>query len=97
MTSRKALIIASIAIGILILAPEMGHAEDLLSNTLTDDIQNIKDTIFGAPFKIAGVLSGAYGTFQTIMTASPKPLMMWGAIGLIAAFMGKIITALFGV
>jgi hypothetical protein len=97
MDKRKVLIVSSIALAVLILAPQVGFADDMLEAALKDDVTRLRDTIFGMPMKIAGIMGGAYGIFQSILTSSPKPFMMWGAIGLIAIFMNKIVSALFGV
>lgn len=94
MKRREILFMSLIATAILL--PELGFAADLLDGKLGDEMKTLSDTLFGYPIKIAGVLAGAYGLLQCYIAASPKPLMMWGAVSLLSFFMPKILTAFFG-
>ena len=91
MNERIFIVMAMIAGAILL--PEIGFAADLLEGKLGDEMKTLTDTLFGFPIKIAGVLAGAYGLLQCYIAASPKPLMMWGAVSLLTFFMPKILTA----
>lgn len=95
MKRREILLMSLIAT--VILLPELGFAADLLEGKLDAEMKTLKDTLFGYPIKISGILAACYGGVQCYATASYKPLMMWGAVSLMSFFMPKIVEALFGV
>lgn len=93
---NRRIFILTTMIAAAVMLPELGFAADLLDGKLGDEMKTLSDTLFGYPIKIAGVLAGAYGLLQCYISASPKPLMMWGAVSLLSFFMPKILTAFFG-
>lgn len=52
------------------------------SNEVVAQADKIRDFLFGPAMRVAGVMGGAYGAYLSIINSSPKPLMMWGGIGL---------------
>lgn len=101
---KKNVLIFSCTLAAICLVHESGFADafkdmqgnDLFSGKLDHEVGTMVKTLFGYPTKIAGVLAGSYGMLQSYVAASPKPVMMWGAISLLTFFMPKILTALFG-
>ena len=56
---------------------------------------SIKDLIFGPAMRYAGVLGGAYGMFQAIVSTNVKPLLVYGAIGVGINIVPKFIDSVF--
>jgi hypothetical protein len=56
----------------------------------------IKQVVFGPVTKIIGVLGVAYGMIMTVMTAAPRPLIMYGGIGLLISIIPYFIDTVFG-
>jgi hypothetical protein len=95
MKRREILFVSLIAA--VILLPEFGFAADLLEGKIDVEMKNLKDTLFGFPTKVSGMLAICYAGYQSYVTVSTKPLMMWGGVALLSFFMPKIVEALFGV
>ncbi len=38
----------------------------------------IKNFLFGPAMRVVGIIGGAYGVINAILTSSPKPLMIYG-------------------
>lgn len=55
----------------------------------------IKSFLFGPTLKVAGIMGGAYGLIQSVVTSNVRPLLTFGGIGLGASLMEKFITAVF--
>jgi hypothetical protein len=58
--------------------------------------QEIKALVFGPITKILGMLGIAYGVFSMLTTATPKPLIMYGGIGLLLNIIPYFIDTVFG-
>ena len=56
----------------------------------------IKALVFGPITKILGMLGIAYGVFSMLATASPKPLITYGGIGLLLNIVPYFIDTVFG-
>jgi hypothetical protein len=61
-----------------------------------DKTKEIKALVFGPITKIIGMLGIAYGVFSMLATASPKPLIMYGGIGLLLNIIPYFIDSVFG-
>ncbi len=60
----------------------------------TSKVQNF---LFGPTMRIVGVIGGAYGLIQAILSSSLKPLMVFGGIGLAVNIIPKFIDGIYGV
>ncbi len=58
--------------------------------------QEIKQIVFGPITKLIGVLGIAYGVISTCITASYRPIMTYGGIGLLMAIVPYFIDTVFG-
>lgn len=96
MNIKRIILISTIALFILGTS-SICYGEDLFEDGLKNDIKILKDTLFGSPLKITAIMGAFHGVFQSIISSSVKPLMIWGAIVLMVIFIGRIITILFGV
>jgi|SaaInlStandDraft_3_1057020.scaffolds.fasta_scaffold31389_1 hypothetical protein len=63
--------------------------------TLANEANVIKDFLFGAPVKLAGVLGGCYGLLQSVVGSNMRPLILYGGIGLTANMVPKFIDGVF--
>jgi hypothetical protein len=63
-------------------------------NTQANEISGF---LFGPAMRLAGVMGGAYGLIQSIMSASVRPLLAFGGIGLGANLIPKFIDGVFTV
>lgn len=64
---------------------------------MNQQANQIKGFLFGAPLKIAGILGGGYGLIQALLSSSPKPLIVYGGIGLACTLVPKFIDGVFSV
>lgn len=72
-------------------APDFGGVEIVAQST------KIRDFLFGPTMRVAGVLGGAYGLIQAILSSSLKPLIVFGGIGLGVNIVPKFIDGIYGV
>jgi len=70
---------------------------DFASADFLDQSQKIQNFLFGPAMRIAGVLGGAYGLMQAILSSSLKPLVIYGGIGLAVNIVPKFIDGVFNV
>lgn len=57
----------------------------------------IQAFLFGPTMRVAGVIGGAYGLIQAILSSSIKPLIVFGGIGLAVNIIPKFIDGIYGV
>lgn len=57
--------------------------------------KKIQDFLFGPAMRIAGVLGGAYGLIQAIVTSAVRPLLVYGGIGMGVSLIPKFIDGVF--
>ncbi len=84
---KRNIILMTCAVAALCLVPDSVFSadsfdnvkgNDLFAGKLDNEVGTMVKTLFGYPTKIAGVLAGSYGMLQSYVSASPKPVMMWG-------------------
>lgn len=76
---------------------------DLLAETsdkfggaeITSKSHDIQKFLFGPPMRLAGVLGGAYGVLQAVLTSAMKPLIVYGGIGMAVNVVPKFIDGVF--
>ena len=66
-------------------------AQDIMA--MTDKLQQF---MFGPLLRTAGVIGGGYGVLQAAITATWRPLVMYGGAGVGALLMPKFIEGVFG-
>ena len=101
---KKLLFFVTISgISLLIISPESLMAVETSSNSfgaeaISSHADKISDFIFGPLGKTAAILGGGYSFLTSITSGSPKPLIAFGAVGLMGAaiptFVSKIYTLL---
>jgi hypothetical protein len=62
---------------------------------ITSQSNEIKQFLFGPPMRLAGVLGGAYGVLQAVLTSTMKPLIVYGGIGMAVNIVPKFIDGVF--
>lgn len=72
-------------------------ASEFASQDFLDQSSRIQNFLFGPAMRIAGVLGGAYGLMQAILSSSLKPLVVYGGIGLAVNLIPKFIDGVFNV
>ena len=73
-----------------------GQSSDIYaSKALLEEASKIQGWIFGAPVRIAGILAGGYGLFNSILTSSIRPMVVYGALGLVSNVIPKFIDSVF--
>ena len=99
MKSKTILYISLGALISLSLSPElMATTTDSFGhNAIQTHATNIKNFVFGAPIRIAGVIGGAYGLVQSFLSSSPTPFLTFGGIGLVANIIPTFIDNVVGV
>lgn len=100
---QKKTILAYITVGTLIaflpieaLAQTTGQ-NGFASQEFLEQSNKIQSFLFGPAMRIAGVLGGAYGLMQAILSSSLKPLIIYGGIGLAVGLIPKFIDGVFNV
>ena len=94
--SNKFFLLAVLGIAGYFLLPEV-----LLATTtgdykaFNDEAIKIQGFLFGPAMKIAGVLGGAYGLIQAVVTSAMRPLFIWGGIGASVNLIPKFIDTFF--
>lgn len=71
--------------------------QDFGGEGIIKESSRIQDFIFGPPMRIAGVIGGAYGLVQAILSSSVKPLMVFVGIGLAVNIIPKFIDGVYGI
>jgi hypothetical protein len=76
---------------------DMDHEKKWTSfnNVVEKKTKEIKALVFGPITKILGMLGIAYGVFSMLATASPRPLIMYGGIGLLLNIIPYFIDTVF--
>lgn len=62
---------------------------------VTSKANDIQQFLFGPAMRFAGVLGGAYGVLQAVLTSAMKPLIVYGGIGMAANIVPKFIDNVF--
>lgn len=98
---RKKTILTCIALGAVIaFVPAEALAQtasEFASKDFLEQSGKIQSFLFGPAMRIAGVLGGAYGLMQAILSSSLKPLIIYGGIGLAVNLVPKFIDGVFNV
>lgn len=68
---------------------------DFNTDSIVAETNSIRSFLFGPGSKIVAIFGAAWGVFQSIVTGSPKPLLIFGAIALAAGFLPKFIDMVF--
>lgn len=66
-------------------------------NHISSEATKIGKFLFGAPMRFAGILGGAYGVLQAVLTSSVKPLIVFGGIGMGVNVIPKFIDGVFSI
>jgi hypothetical protein len=101
-TMNRNLMIASTTLGVLILA--MMLPVDLVAETtkefagsaIAEQSKKIQGFLFGPAMRVAGVMGGAYGLIQAVLTSSVRPLAVYGGIGMGVNVIPKFIDGVYG-
>ena len=56
----------------------------------------IKDFLFGPAMRFAGVLGGAYGAIQAVLSSSIRPFVAYGGIGMAVNLLPSFVNGVFG-
>jgi hypothetical protein len=98
---QKKTLLTCLAVGAAIsFLPSEAFAQtttDFASQDFLVQSGKIQNCLFGPVTRIAGVLGGAYGLMQAILTSSLKPLIIYGGIGLAVGLIPKNIDGVFSV
>lgn len=70
---------------------------DFGGEAIAEQTTKIQGFLFGPAMRITGVLGGAYGLIQAILSSSLKPLIVFGGIGLAVNIIPKFIDGIYGV
>lgn len=70
---------------------------DFGSAEIVAQASKIQAFLFGPTMRVAGVVGGAYGLIQAILSSSLKPLIVFGGIGLAVNIIPKFIDGIYGV
>lgn len=62
---------------------------------IVEETNKVRSFLFGPGAKAVGIFGGAWGIFQSIVSSSIKPLLIYGGIGLAANFLPKFIDMVF--
>lgn len=72
-----------------------GYADGFNTGQIVEETEKIRTFLFGPGAKIIAIFGGAWGIFQSIISGSVKPLLIYGGIGLAANFLPKFIDMVF--
>jgi hypothetical protein len=101
MNKKAVLACACIGLVVLSLVPVDIFAETTDSafggNHISTEATKIKSFLFGPPMRFAGIMGGAYGVLQAVLTSSVKPLVIFGGIGLGVNIIPKFIDGVFSI
>ncbi len=89
-----AMLLAMSAVPLELLA---STADEFGGQEFIDQSNKIQGFLFGPMMRIAGVMGGAYGLIQSILTSTIKPLIAYGAIGMGVNLIPKFIDGVFSV
>ena len=90
--------VISVLISTEVFAQTAGQATaGFASQDFLDQSSKIQSFLFGPAMRITGVLGGAYGLMQAILSSSLKPLVIYGGIGLAVNLIPKFIDGVFNV
>ncbi|NGX47090.1 MAG: hypothetical protein K1000chlam3_00459 [Chlamydiae bacterium] len=71
------------------------YADAFDTGQIAQETDKLRAFLFGPGTKIVAIFGGAWGIFQSIITGSIKPLLIYGGIGLAANFLPKFIDMVF--
>lgn len=101
---NKKTLLTCIAAGVIVtlfpfdaLAQTASESSGFASQDFLEQSSHIQNFLFGPAMRIAGVLGGAYGLMQAILSSSLKPLVVYGGIGLAVNLIPKFIDGVFNV
>jgi hypothetical protein len=101
MNKKTILACACVGLAVLCFIPADTFAETTNTafggNHISDEATKIKGFLFGAPMRFAGILGGAYGVLQAVLTSSVKPLLIFGGIGMGVNVIPKFIDGVFSI
>lgn len=97
--SKKELL-TYVCVGLIVLAIfpldlSAASSSDFGADAISSEGDRMMKFLFGAPMKVAGILGGAYGLVQAILTSNVKPLLTFGGIGLAVNIAPKFIEGVF--
>lgn len=98
--NKNRMLMTGMIVGAALLLPEVLSAEtagDFGAQEFINQSNKIKGFLFGPALRVAGVMGGAYGVMQSIMTSTARPLIAYGGIGLGVNVMPKFIDGVFSV
>jgi hypothetical protein len=96
---KRRISVSMITLGALAFAifPSEGMAETTAfgASAFTAQADIIKGFLFGPAVRVAGIMGGAYGLLQAVVTSNVRPLIMFGGIGLGASLMENFVNTVF--
>ncbi len=97
MNVAQVAIVALLTLSIVL--PEMVFADSgsggFDTKHIVEETNKVRSFLFGPGAKAVGIFGGAWGIFQSIVSSSIKPLLVYGGIGLAANFLPKFIDMVF--
>jgi hypothetical protein len=75
----------------------VAQTTDFGSAEIVSQATKIQQFLFGPTMRLAGIIGGAYGLIQAILSSSLKPLLVFGGIGLAVNIIPKFIDGIYGV
>ena len=98
-TKLTCLFFLAVYLPIVVFFPESLLAEttDFGSKEIGEQANKIQSFLFGTPLRMAGIMGGAYGVFQSVVSSSIRPLVAYGGIGLAVNVLPTFINGVFSV
>jgi hypothetical protein len=93
--STRSLLVLGILSAALFPIEVLAETTDFGAAAFTTQADSIQKFLFGPTLKVAGIMGGAYGLLQAVVTSNVRPLVMYGGIGLGASLMEKFVNAVF--
>jgi hypothetical protein len=97
---KKTLVYGVAAVAAILLIPTDMFAQttaDFGSQDFVTQSDSIKNFLFGPAMRVVGIVGGAVGVINSVLSTSIKPLLVYGGIGLGINLVPKFIDGVFNV
>jgi hypothetical protein len=95
--NRKNIVISGAVAACILSTSVFAQATDFGSAEIVSQASKIQEFLFGPTMRLAGIIGGAYGLIQAILSSTLKPLLVFGGIGLAVNIIPKFIDGIYGV